>query len=1167
MKKYLNLLLVALFIIFGYSACKNDSASSGDSTPAPDTGGPVITFVNPVQNGVVSGIIQIAGTAEDASDIASVDLQIDGSPIADPENIVITGHYFSYAVDTFADLTEEAHAVIAQATDANGNTGEAVTLDFIVNHEFPAIQVNNPAHGALIRGATVPVEGTASTTAPASISAVKVDPDGSGTDFTYLTATYSNPDWDGQFDSTILADGDYTFAAVASADNGNSAIVNVSITVDNTQPTVAITSHSDNQAVATTTVTIGGTAGDNVELDKVEIELNSSGTQELAQGTTSWQYTINNLLADQANTIVATATDTAGNTQTHQITLYQDSLPPVITVTTAPAGGSYNTGTINLIGTVTNLLVTDPMEIKINSDPFTNVDSFDGVNWSNPIDTITDGIPDGALTITLRATKANTGSTSTYTINCFADNTVPTGTIASPAENGAEVSGQVIIAGTADDAIALAAANGVYILIEDDNNSAIVNEEADITASLSGGQWSYLWDTATPVPGYTDYCTITVTLTDQAGNNTVLTRLVTQTNTAPSVTVSVQDPEHDGGSIVHGLLTISGSATDTAGATPGIQSVELWFDSLVDYYSLIAADFTGNTLPYAGTDTWSYDYDSTALAEGSHDLHVKVTDQDGGSNEVLLTIEVDNIDPVVTIDYPTSANTGDSNFLYSTVNAAGTASDINLDTVAVEVDSQGPVAPTGTSSWSYSWDTAAYPTAQNGTAFKATATDLAGNTGTDTVNVDVRPKITSLSVNTELIGQSITINGFNFDTTAGSVDVIFQPGSGSETINTESADGNTLTVTIPATATSGDVYITESTIDSDRVHLDVWEWKTIAVGSASDQALALSGTNAYQAIYNGGGTKELWFSQNAAAGFVLEDGSTTAPPASTSLGENPSIAVYDNAGTDVVYTAYIDKTNTDLYFIKSNAAIVDITDFDDSVLVVSAAITRTTTSIAYDPGTPATIGITYQSDTGDLMYVESSDSGAAWGTPQTVDAGAGLYSSLAFDSSGTPCIAYYDETNSQIKFAYYTGTFWATDQIESTPFQGEYPSITIDTNDGIHVSYYDGGSGDLKYAFASGRTAAFSATTVDYIGITGTHTAIALDESGAEPLPHISYINNNYLTIRYAYYDGTAWNLLIAPASIGTASAAGTGIAVGSDGNVYISYVDGANAYQLIYRP
>ncbi len=45
---------------------------------------------------------------------------------------------------------------------------------------------------------------------------------------------------------------------------------------------------------------------------------------------------------------------------------------------------------------------------------------------------------------------------------------------------------------------------------------------------------------------------------------------------------------------------------------------------------------------------------------------------------------------------------------------------------------------------------------------------------------------------------------------------------------------------------------------------------------------------------------------------------------------------------------------------------------------MSDTIINTTTSINYDPSTPATIGITYQSDTFDLMYIESADSGATW---------------------------------------------------------------------------------------------------------------------------------------------------------------------------------------------
>lgn len=58
----------------------------------------------------------------------------------------------------------------------------------------------------------------------------------------------------------------------------------------------------------------------------------------------------------------------------------------------------------------------------------------------------------------------------------------------------------------------------------------------------------------------------------------------------------------------------------------------------------------------------------------------------------------------------------------------------------------------------------------------------------------------------------------------------------------------------------------------------------------------------------------------------------------------------------------------------------------------------------------------------DLKYVRASDaSGASWGTPVTVDSAGlvGRYTSLLVVSEN-PAISYWDETNSDLKYAYYT---------------------------------------------------------------------------------------------------------------------------------------------------
>ena len=84
---------------------------------------------------------------------------------------------------------------------------------------------------------------------------------------------------------------------------------------------------------------------------------------------------------------------------------------------------------------------------------------------------------------------------------------------------------------------------------------------------------------------------------------------------------------------------------------------------------------------------------------------------------------------------------------------------------------------------------------------------------------------------------------------------------------------------------------------------------------------------------------------------------------------------------------------------------------------------------------------------------------------ETVDADkAGMYASLAFNSNDEPYIAYYYETDGDLKIAHNDGTAWTTITIDSTGDVGKFIDMSIDSNDVVHVVYYDYTFGELKYA-------------------------------------------------------------------------------------------------------
>ena len=74
----------------------------------------------------------------------------------------------------------------------------------------------------------------------------------------------------------------------------------------------------------------------------------------------------------------------------------------------------------------------------------------------------------------------------------------------------------------------------------------------------------------------------------------------------------------------------------------------------------------------------------------------------------------------------------------------------------------------------------------------------------------------------------------------------------------------------------------------------------------------------------------------------------------------------------------------------------------------------------------------------------------------------GSITSIALDSNGYPHISY--STNSDLKYAKWTGTAWSKTTADSSGRVGEYISIALDSNGYPHISYYDSTNKDLKYA-------------------------------------------------------------------------------------------------------
>ncbi len=238
-----------------------------------------------------------------------------------------------------------------------------------------------------------------------------------------------------------------------------------------------------------------------------------------------------------------------------------------------------------------------------------------------------------------------------------------------------------------------------------------------------------------------------------------------------------------------------------------------------------------------------------------------------------------------------------------------------------------------------------------------------------------------------------------------------------------------------------------------------------------------------------------------------------------------------------------------VYIVLAAGAFADAWHIES---VDTAGNVGKTTSIALDASdNPHISYMDYPNYDLKYAYYDGSD----WQI-EYVDTGGdvvGYYISIALDGSDNPHISYFDGTNGDLKYAYYDGADWQIEAVDTEGAVGYYTSIALDASDNPHISYQDYPNYDLKYAYYDG-----SDWQIEYVDtggdVVGYFTSIALDGSDN---PHISYYDWTNGDLKYAYYDGTAWQV----ESVDTAERTGfhTSIALDASDTPYISYFDNTN--------
>ena len=247
-------------------------------------------------------------------------------------------------------------------------------------------------------------------------------------------------------------------------------------TADTTRPTVTITTPTTG-TTTNSTLSLGGTASDNVGVTQVTWSNSTTGSSGTASGTTSWSVG-GIALQTGTNSITIQARDAAGNTGNASLTVTfssgstGDTTAPTVTITSPTSNSSYTTGsaTVSLSGSASDNVGITQVTWS-NSTTGASGTASGTTSWSKS------GIAlqSGSNTITIMALDAagNFG-TDVLTVT-YADLTPPNVQSTSPTSSATGISTSSTITVTFSEAMSAASINASAFLVNGVSGSISVN--------------------------------------------------------------------------------------------------------------------------------------------------------------------------------------------------------------------------------------------------------------------------------------------------------------------------------------------------------------------------------------------------------------------------------------------------------------------------------------------------------------------------------------------------------------------------------------------------------------------------------------------------------------------------------------------------------------------
>ncbi|HBV2265845.1 TPA: Ig-like domain-containing protein [Escherichia coli] len=768
------------------SATVNDKAGNPGSAShnlAVDTTAPVLTINTVVGDDIINDAehaqaLVISGTST-------------GGEAGDVVSVVLNGKTYTTSLDAsgnwsvgvpaadVAALGSGAQTITASVSDRAGNSDDA-SRTVTVSLTAPVISINTIAGDDVInateKGSDLALSGISDQ--PAG-TAITVTLNGQN----YSATTDSSGNWSVTVPaSAVSALGEASYSVTASVTNaqGNSSTASHNVQVNTALPGVTInpvtTDDIINAAEAGSAQTISGQVTGAAAGSTVTVELGGKTYTATVQADLSWNVSVPaadwQALGNGELTVNASVTNAVGNTGSGTRDITIDASLPGLRVDTVAGDDVVNiiehSQAQVITGSSSGFAAGTALTVVINNQTYAATVLANG-SWSVGVPaTDVSNWPAGTLNITVSgANSAGTQTSITHPL------TVDLTTVA------------VSINSITSDDVINAAEKGAALTLSGSTSGV----EAGQTVTITFGGKTYTttvaangsWSTTVPA---VDMATLRdgdasaqVRVTNVNGNSATATHEYSVDSAAPTVTINtIASDNIINASEAAAGVTVSGTSTAETGQT---LTVTL---NGTNYQTTVQADGSWSlTLPAS---------DLTALANNGYTLTASVSDLAGNPGSASKGVTVDTTAPV--ISFNTVAGDDVINNVEHTQAQiiSGTATGaVAGDRLVVTIAGQQYVTSTDASgNWSVGVPASVISGLADGTVtISATITDSAGNSSTQTHNVQVNTAAVSLSVSTisgdNIInaaeaGSALTLSGTGTNFAAGTVVTVLLNGKG-----------------------------------------------------------------------------------------------------------------------------------------------------------------------------------------------------------------------------------------------------------------------------------------------------------------------------------------------------------------------------------------------------